>query len=1189
LTDSDPGPVPALSAESALPAAAADKTAAVTRERGSLLLRDQSGSLESDDQFAHADYARVLSEVLVRVEGHATIGLFAPWGVGKTSVLKETERRLPFGCPMVIFDAWRYEGTALRRSLLKDLASSLAERELLTSRRFRKYNVNRELRDLQLDIQDTEFRFRLSLPFLVQAVLLAVIGGGVIYGLLQFDTFSEAVQGTDRKSGGLVALVSAVLIFMMGLLAQVFRVAPTAVTQRRVEDPERFTELFERLLGRLRQPRLVIAVDNLDRCSPETALQLLSVIKTYLEVAVDKTSKQSGRLRDVTFVLAVDDEALRRHLLSNELSQAPSPSGSYQAEQLIAAERYVGEYLRKLFTATIQMGPLLAEDIQRYCARQMKRLQARHQFDQETANQLTALVAAGLRRSPRRVIQFINNLQLRLSLIRIREESAEGRPALISPAISDNPLMITKLAILEEEWPWHYRALQASPQLMSEWDDAARRLPSVGHDASNPGVFTKPTAYAQLRGGISLWWRSDEPPANYEFLEAEWADVAAFLRASAGIRPVVAISRKQTENLTAFLNYKLSDEDARLPRSSEFGVAAISGDRTAVAEVVAGNPEYASRYARRSVRLLWEQTQQQNTEGARSIIDVVLTVPELASQAHQVRALLEAALDDPNLTRQLIQLPTGPLLDSGSELAKERFDQLIDALLDQLPSLASSEQRTALAAALAGSLERMSSESVERMRSVLASPSLAEDAVSMLPLYRADPALIGPTVADVTLTRFQQQQQLLRSPEGEQFTELLLLMIGNLETQQLVSGRVLVILPTTLAGPMDLEAALAGIERLRTLADTVEVSDAEWRDFLINAAAALNSVPPALRGDLAEWLWDGLGRLPIDQHEQVKVQLTNVMLGEPAAGLPWISGHVSDLSAEIKNQVAEQVADWPVIDGPVDPLDATRFVSELIDRPSALLLKVAAKLVLAGRPDDAEELLTKHGPRAPQAAEGVLGAALERLRESPHEHKTMDLALQAAEIAGENASSGAVAQLINRINFAGPASLHQAVRVAELTVKVPRGDETEAAIDQALTNVVSQLTAGSVLAPMTRDRLRHLGPVFAAASSVVASDLRSGLVKRMLDDPESGETLIPLISAVTGSHADQEALIDRLRPYELQSTDLDYRLNILRLAMVMGYREYVAARMSELMTSPDTQDREIASRLVSTFGGLGAE
>src|SRR6266508_5387944 len=79
------------------------------------------------DAFGHRDYASTIAGVLADAEPPFTLGLFGPWGVGKTTIIEEVGRRLPDHCAFALFDAWRYEGDALRRHFLVEVSRQLQE------------------------------------------------------------------------------------------------------------------------------------------------------------------------------------------------------------------------------------------------------------------------------------------------------------------------------------------------------------------------------------------------------------------------------------------------------------------------------------------------------------------------------------------------------------------------------------------------------------------------------------------------------------------------------------------------------------------------------------------------------------------------------------------------------------------------------------------------------------------------------------------------------------------------------------------------------------------------------------------------------------------------------------------------------------------------------------------------------
>lgn len=326
-------------------------------------LTDTPVELAAEDAFGHEDYAAGAAETLLAVRAPFTLGVFGDWGVGKTTIIRGIGRRVKeAGLGFIEFDAWRYEGDALRRQFLREVAEQLKAQGYLP----RRYSPKKELRDLEVDVPVPEERFRFS----VRGLLVAAAQGLALFiGLYLFlkSSLPKKIWGSTHRSGSVaeeVAGVLAGLAFAYSWLGQVLRVEQRYVTVRRVEDPERFEEKFCDILDRTTTPRVTFAIDNLDRCNPMVVDELLATVKTYLEPAGLKGTRNAA---ETVFVIAVDEAALRRHMTARELSSSPPGlGGDVEVEQLREAEREVDEYLRKFFTATIRVRPLLVGDIQAY-------------------------------------------------------------------------------------------------------------------------------------------------------------------------------------------------------------------------------------------------------------------------------------------------------------------------------------------------------------------------------------------------------------------------------------------------------------------------------------------------------------------------------------------------------------------------------------------------------------------------------------------------------------------------------------------------------------------------------------------------------------------------------------------------------------------------------------------------------
>jgi hypothetical protein len=575
-----------------------------------------TGALADDhDAFGHRDYAIAAAELLLDYEAPLTMGLFGPWGVGKTWVIEEIGRAIGKRAAFAYFDVWRYEGDALRRQFLRDLAIQLHPSEV-------DFDPKKELTDLEEGKATKKEGFGgLSKVSLGETLIRVALAGVMAFLLLSVAGSSWITDKHGTLRDVAVSGAISVMLFALTPLTRVLRITEETLTRSRLEDPEHFTERFEALLAKLKKKRLVVAIDNLDRCAPDRVEELLSTIKTYLEPV---TQMRRGWLlsrmfrrpatREAVFLIAADDDALRRHLEAKEAAA----SGTERDPKEIA--RYVDEYLRKFFTVAVRIRPLLDDDVRSYADDQLAEFSQANGLNDETRLALVEMVAAALGRNPRRIKQFGRNLDARLRVIRQRE-----REKRIQPPISDQVLVIGKLAILEEEWPDSFRALQDDPRVLARW----HRQVVEGSQASSPDG-------------------KDE----------------AFGRFLSTSREIAA------DNLSAFIRLKQSRQEIRLPRYADFRDALVQGDVGLVEEVVESDRERAAEYARELPGILEEELRHRYLDGARGVVDAATSVDLLSQNHAAVRAVLRRAVADSELRLRLTGVRPRLLFLAARELSE---------------------------------------------------------------------------------------------------------------------------------------------------------------------------------------------------------------------------------------------------------------------------------------------------------------------------------------------------------------------------------------------------------------------------------------------------------------------------------------------------------------------------------------
>ncbi len=144
-----------------------------------------------------------------------------------------------------------------------------------------------------------------------------------------------------------------------------------------------------------KQARLIVFIDDLDRCEEKNAVALLEAIKLYL-----------GTQRCV-FILGVDDcaigEALKRH---------------WQGR----SEDSNREYLEKLFQATVPVPQPVKADLQKLIEDQLKA----HSFPVGAIANLVEDIEALLEPNPRKVKNFLNSLCANWQVLRCKDMESEA-------------------------------------------------------------------------------------------------------------------------------------------------------------------------------------------------------------------------------------------------------------------------------------------------------------------------------------------------------------------------------------------------------------------------------------------------------------------------------------------------------------------------------------------------------------------------------------------------------------------------------------------------------------------------------------------------------------------------------------------------------------------------------------------
>ncbi len=386
---------------------------------------DQEINLNDVDYLKTKVYADNLTKIIKNTEPNKvfTIGLFGNWGTGKSSIVKTSQEQIEKEnekIKFVTYDAWQYVNDSFRRMFLRKLREELKYEE---TDLMKKFYMNESM--------DVDNKYQLSATRL--SWILVVLFLFLLFIALMPSEYIEykfPIYSFVTLLGLLVTIVSGA-----------FHQLKITVSKPHLFAPEQFEECFKEIVTNSLSKsskvlkwvkgdksiqnleKLVIVIDNIDRCSNDIAYGLLTDIKTFF----------SSEPYSIVFVIPVDDEALKKHIINHNKELCHQESE---------------EFLRKFFNVTLRIKPYNETDLFAF-AEQIAQ-QSNLNLKPETIN----IASKEYAKNPRRIIQLFNNLLVEKNYdIDFSEK---------------NETLICCVLIIREEYPDYYNALINCPKIFND-------------------------------------------------------------------------------------------------------------------------------------------------------------------------------------------------------------------------------------------------------------------------------------------------------------------------------------------------------------------------------------------------------------------------------------------------------------------------------------------------------------------------------------------------------------------------------------------------------------------------------------------------------------------------------------------------------------------------------------------------
>jgi hypothetical protein len=465
----------------------------------------------------------------------ATLGVFGDWGGGKSTLIEIVKNRLTTpeeeeaGVVVLSFNGWLFEGyegakTALMGTILE---------ELLEHKTFVNKATDEGKRLLKSLMRRVDWmKVTMGIAKLAGAVFshgqltpLLLMSGGADLTVAANNVYEQAKE-IDPKE----------------LLKKEEKAEKKdeSETRRQIQN---FRKDFEKMLNESSIKRLVIIIDDLDRCSPDTIIPTLEAIKLFLFVS------------NTAFIIGADEE-LVRYAVRRRFPELPGDRrevGRDYLEKLIQfpiripalGRAEVESYMGLLFVTACDLLTPEQKDAVRKAAREtgieslttasfnvsvardlLKPCPPELETDLSMVERITPLLGTIMNGNPRQCKRFLNTLLLRLEMAR-------------SKKITLQPKILAKLMLLEYFRAESFGRLaeiqfaqDGTPAELGQMEKAVRQMsqppeeveedqpaPALEIQKKPPVKKSKPSEKIDLSSEFTLWisdprireWLSVEP------------------------------------------------------------------------------------------------------------------------------------------------------------------------------------------------------------------------------------------------------------------------------------------------------------------------------------------------------------------------------------------------------------------------------------------------------------------------------------------------------------------------------------------------------------------------------------------------------------------------------------------------------------------------------------------------------
>lgn len=360
-----------------------------------------------EDYFHHKIYAQMLMDILETGESGIAIGLFGKWGQGKSTVIDILKDALPNCYRVSVFNAWKSRGDSIRRQLLLNVLQTIDSKQAdklaqftQTMLPFELWSAEEQRKAHQKKTSVGNFlltarKMPMSILFCLAVAIISFLVIAISTILLLFQDAPDIARLTACIGAGITfgSPTSTWLIKWWQTENRMLLAYTEPISDsQKLKYPEQFQSIFIEEVKKYchrycLNRRLVVIVDDLDRCDPHTIVEALSSIRQFTDTE-DMHCQFIVPCDEMQVVMALEADG-------HNAGEKGARFHDYESEEL----------LRKFFDVVLRMNDIPKSDLEAYAEFQAQDIG----LDKKEAREIIGLANP---RDPRLVKKLLNALRM---------------------------------------------------------------------------------------------------------------------------------------------------------------------------------------------------------------------------------------------------------------------------------------------------------------------------------------------------------------------------------------------------------------------------------------------------------------------------------------------------------------------------------------------------------------------------------------------------------------------------------------------------------------------------------------------------------------------------------------------------------------------------------------------------------